>query len=102
MDKSGEPYSGHRDDVDALETRLSAAYEFSAGTPYNGESTVLWQTLLDPQSQLAVSYFDYWEEHGRVSAAYWRNMRVQVAEAFDTIICLEANKQKASRCATGQ
>jgi len=96
--KSHEPYSQHVEEVEAHSTKLAAAYEFAAGTPYNQLSARQWQILLDPERALYGGFVQLWQASGTVSPAFRDEFRGQIAEAFDLIICLEANKQRRSAC----
>lgn len=39
-----------------------------------------------------------WREQTKLSQPFVDEQRKQVAEAFDYIICLKANKQKVTKC----
>lgn len=101
VEKSGDPYPQHRAEAEALTTRLHAAYEFAAGIPQNSLSARQYAVLLDPDRSLYAGFIVFWYQQGTLGSAFREQFRGQLAEAFDTIICLEANKQKASACSIG-
>jgi hypothetical protein len=96
--RSGQPYSTLRKEIEANTTKINAAYEFSAGLPYNSLSTQQWQILRDPNGELYGWYVKYWKEKGTVSLAFRTDFKQQLNDAFDAIICLEANKKSATAC----
>lgn len=96
--KSHEPYSRHAAEIEAHSTKLAAAYEFAAGRPYNQLSARQWAILLDPDRALYGGFVQFWQANSSVSPAFRDEFRGQIAEAFDLIICLEANKQSLSAC----
>jgi len=98
IEKSGRPYSSMAKDIDANTTKINAAYEFAAGLPYNSLSAQQWQILRDPNGALYGAYIKYWKSQGRVSPAFRTEFKQQLDEAFDTIICLESNKQALTTC----
>lgn len=98
IDKSGEPYARHVEDVDELTVKINSAYEFSAGTPRNAISAAQWNILRDPDGNLYGGFVSTWKDEGTTSAAYRKAKKRQVNRAFDYIICLEANKQTFKPC----
>ncbi|ESR26543.1 hypothetical protein [Lutibaculum baratangense] len=97
--KAHEPYASHAREVEELSTRIDAAYEFSAGLPRNALSARQWAIMRSPDRNLYGGFVARWREQGRVGAFFRDEARSQIAEGFDYIICLEANKQKATACA---
>ncbi len=100
IDKSGESYSSHKAEVEALNTRINAAYEFAAGIPHNELTAAQWQILRDPNRDLYGGYIRDWSRAKTVSPAFREAKKIQIGRAFDFIICLEANKQAAQQCST--
>ena len=99
--KADEPYSRHVAEVEVLNVKIDAAYEFSAGTPNNRLSAEQWNIMRDPNHNLYGGLVRMWRENGRLSPYFLGEARAQIAEGFDYIICLEANKQAASACRSG-
>ena len=93
-----EPFAGHAADVQALQVRLNAAYEFAKGLPKNANSAALWAKMVDPNGGMAGGAFSLWKTQSTLSPAFVTEKRQQVADGFSLIICLEANKQKPSVC----
>ena len=98
MAEAGEPYAQHANEVKALKVRLAAAHEFVAGMANNSISAEQWQEMNDPDAGLAGAYWVLWERQTTVSESARREQISQVGEAFDEIICLEANKEKDTDC----
>lgn len=99
IDKSNERYSNHASEVDALMTKINAAYEFAAGTPYNQLSARQWDILRDPNRRLVGGYMALWKQRGIIPhTAFRKDQKNQIGEAFDEIICLEANKLSLKPC----
>jgi hypothetical protein len=96
--KSAEPFSSHREEVEALSTRIDAAYEFSAGTPNNQISAAQWSIMRDPDRNMFGGFVEFWRAHGSVSPAFRDEYLGQIAAGFDYIICLEANKERHRPC----
>lgn len=99
IDKSGEAYSTRKKEVEVLTTKIDAAYEYVAGLPNNQITAQQWQVLRDPNGVLYGAFVRVWQRQGTVSPAFRTQCKLQMAEAFDQIICLEANKQAATSCA---
>ncbi|TFI57360.1 hypothetical protein E2493_15355 [Sphingomonas parva] len=100
--ESGDPYSAHEDEVKALKIKLMAAQEFAAGMPKNKLSAAQWQTMNDPDGGLAGEYWVVWQRQGTVSSTAMAAQLRQIGDAFDEIICLEANKEKNTACVSAQ
>ena len=96
IDKSEEPYSAHKTDVDTLTTRINAAYEFAAGIPANTISAKQWDLLRG--DALFGGFVKTWAAQSTTGAAYRNEKKRQLAEAYDQIVCLEVNKQSATSC----
>ena len=98
VDQSAEPYPQHADQAEQLLVDLSAAYEFVNGMKGNDISAAQWQLMRDPDKNLMGGFVGFWEEADTVSPAFSDEYRGQIAEAFDYIICLEANKRSNTQC----
>lgn len=96
--KSGQPYSRFADDVDVLSVRIDAAYEFAAGLPNNQLSEEQWRLMRDPEGHLYGGFVVFWRNRGTLSPAFREEFGAIIADAFDEIICLEANKQSRTSC----
>jgi len=101
IDKSAEKFASHRSEVDALTTKIDAAYEFAAGIPSNQLSTEQWQLLRNPDGNLYGGFVRTWSSSktGTLSPAYRAGKKKEISDAFDQIICLETNKKEAKSCA---
>lgn len=99
VDASGEPYLQHLDDAIDVQTKLDAAYEFSAGTAYNKEATAMWAIIRDrSENGLTGSFFARWHQNSVTTAGYRKYKHRYIAIAFDRLICLEANKKEKTKC----
>jgi hypothetical protein len=96
--KSDEKFSHHRKDVDAIAVKIDTAYEFAAGMPYNGIVAAEWELLRDPKGGLYGGFIKVWRKEGTVSVGYRIEKKRQISDAFDYIICIEANKQAPKAC----
>ena len=86
--------------ADDLLVRLNAAYEYANGIEYNNEAAKNWRDLIGDDESMINGWLALWRNNGSVSAAFLPEIREQLAEGFDTIICLEANKRQLSSCET--
>ena len=102
MAEAGEPFDQHAEEVRALKVKLSAAHEFAAGMPKNQLSARQWAILNDPDGGLVGEYWVVWEEQKTISGPAMGAQIRQVGEAFDQIICLEANKEKDTQCVVSE
>ena len=98
MGKAREPYEKYQKEVDSLLVDIDKAYEFVRGIPSNSISARQWEILKDPQGDLLGKFFLRWRQRGILNDVYIEEFRVLIADAFDEIICLEANKKKSSSC----
>ncbi|MEM6637244.1 MAG: hypothetical protein AAF667_15290 [Pseudomonadota bacterium] len=96
--RSGEPYSRYSDEVADLALDVNAAYEYAAGLPDNRVVTNQWNILRDPDGNLLGGFITQWRESGTLSSFFREELSGQIAEGFDQIICVEANKGRATRC----
>lgn len=102
MAMAKEPYAGHKDQVEQLNIELNKAYEYVKGQPRNSISPKQWKLLIDKNGDLIGKFFKRWQERSTLSDAYIGEFKSLVSDAFDEIICLEANKQKAIDCTHSQ
>ena len=98
MDKAKEPYNNHKEDVEALLVELQKAHEFVKGVPSNSISAQQWEILIRKDGDLVGKFFTRWEERGSIDKTLITEFKGLVSDAFDEIICLEANKKEPSDC----
>ena len=116
MDKSGKTgsYSQQEAAIEQLRVQLRAAYEYANGVDNNNEAARNWRELIgDPallgaeaEPLLISSWIQAWNDRDRdrsegAIARYsvlLPELKIQIAEGFDTIICLEANKRELTAC----
>jgi hypothetical protein len=95
MDKATEPYPEHKSEVDRLFVEVGKAHEFVKGIQSNSISEGQWEILIRPKGDLMGKYFSRWQQDRTLRPAFIGEMKSIVADAFDEIICLEANKKGA-------
>jgi hypothetical protein len=100
MDKGTEKYASHAKDIEKTTVKIDAAYEFAAGQAYNTIVATQWDILRDPNGGLYGGFVKTWSglPTKTVSKAYISEKKKQISDAFDYIICVEANKQAAKPC----
>ena len=98
MDKATQPYADHEKEIEALRVEIDKAYEFVHGIPSNSISAKQWQLLKKPDGDLLGTFFLRWKERGVLSPTYIDEFKGLISDAFDEIICLEANKKEATTC----
>jgi hypothetical protein len=101
MAKAGEPFAQHQAEVDAVNARMSTAYELAASTPNNELVAREWVVMRDPERNLYGGFVKRWQANGAIGRAFREEASAQVAEGFDYIICLEQAKRSGAPCATG-
>jgi len=97
MSKASEPFSTHRAAVEHLKLDIDKAYEFARGRPKNETSTEQWAVLRDPNRDLLGGFLRRWEQapNGKLNPVIVKEMRGNIADAFDAIIQLESGKRRA-------
>lgn len=98
MDKAATPYSENEAKVEALRVEIDKAYEYVHGIPSNSLSARQWETLRRPDGALLGRFFGRWKSEGALKPVYITEFKGVVSDAFDEIICLEANKKSANEC----
>jgi hypothetical protein len=77
---------------------MDKAYEFVKGIPSNSISAKQWNILKKPEGDLLGKYILRWKENTTLTLTYINEFKGLIADAFDEIICLEANKKEATKC----
>jgi len=98
MDKATQPYAENEQKIDDLNIRINAAYEYVNGMPSNSISAKQWEILKNQEGNLLGKFFSRWKEKGVLSETFVKEFKKLISEAFDEIICLEANKESAVDC----
>jgi hypothetical protein len=98
MEKATEPYAAHQKEVESLLVEMDKAYEFVKGIPSNSISAKQWNILKKPEGDLLGKYILRWKENTTLTQTYINEFKGLIADAFDEIICLEANKKEATKC----
>lgn len=100
MDRSAEDDSLAANEVaiEDLLVRLSAAYEYANGVEHNNQAARNWRELIGDDSSMIKGWIMEWRSDGFVSHTLLEELKIQIAEGFDTLICLEANKRQLTSC----
>jgi hypothetical protein len=98
MDKATEPYSKYEQKVESLMVGIDEAYEYVHGIPSDSLSAKQWEILKDPDGALLGRFFSRWKSKETLSRVYIDEFSGIISDAFDEIICLEANKKSAKQC----
>lgn len=99
VDRAGGAFQAHEQRVEAVLLELDKAYEYAYGLEANRITARQWEILKDPGRDLVGGFVRTWRAQGTLSQAYITSKKRQLAQAFDYIICLEANKREAAACA---
>jgi hypothetical protein len=98
MDKADNSYNSQKEKVEALVVELRKAHEYVKGVPSNSISAQQWDILIREDGDLLGKFFTRWRERGELSKILIIEFKQIISDAFDEIICLEANKKEPSRC----
>jgi len=98
LDRSGDFYAEHAAEVDALSARIDAAAAVASSTPQNALAARQWDVLRDPNRALLGGTIKLWKAQNTLGLSFREEKKIQIRRAFDYILCLEANKQRAQSC----
>ncbi len=98
MDKATEPYTTHLTEVERLFLEIDKAYEFVQGVPSNSISAKQWEILKQKDGELLGKFFGRWKQDTTLKKVFINEFKPIMSDAFDEIICLEANKKEATDC----
>lgn len=98
VERADEPYRDHRQAAERLMIDLQRAYEYVRGVPRNAISARQWRLLVDPEGDLVGRFMRRWRDEETLSPVFIAEFRAILADAFDEIICLEANKREPAGC----
>ncbi len=100
IDLSAEGYGKHSSTVEKLLVDIDAAYEFAAGTPNNQITAEQWDRIRRKDHNFVGGYVVHWKGlNGKAVSEFFRQeAKTGIGRAYDYIICLEVNKNKAASC----
>ncbi len=98
IDKSGNKFTAHQNEVAALTAKYDAAASAAAAIPKNEAVTAAWGIIRGPQSGSAVEYFNTWKQRSAMRPAIRAEKKAQIGRHFDYLVCLEAAKQSGTPC----
>jgi len=100
LGKANTPYSDNEAEIEAIKLKAEQAYEYVKGVPKNQLSTKQWEILKDPDGDLLGNFLKRWKERSTLSDTIIEEYKKLASDAFDEIICLEANKKEPTECMT--
>jgi|TARA_B100000929_G_scaffold42907_1_gene30544 hypothetical protein len=98
LGKANTPYSDNEAEIEKIKLKAERAYEYVRGVPKNQLSAKQWEILKDPNGDLLGKFFKRWKERKTLSDPLIEEYKRLASDAFDEIICLEANKKEATEC----
>lgn len=98
MDKASQPYQSQERNIESLMLEVDKAYEFVNGVEANNISAQQWSLLKKPDGDLLGRFILRWKERNTLSQDLITEFKSIISDAFDQIICLEANKKEATAC----
>lgn len=98
LGKANTPYSDNEAEIEEIKLKAEQAYEYVKGVPENQLSTKQWEILKDPNGDLLGKFLKRWKERSTLSDILIEDYQKLATDAFDEIICLEANKKEATEC----
>lgn len=94
MDKATDLYTSHIEDVTALRNNLSKAYEAAKLRSKNELSIKQWEIITDPKRNSIEGFLQFWEKKDKLSQEFINEAKIRISEHFDSVIQLEAAKNK--------
>ena len=98
LSKANTPYAESKTKIEDIMLKADMAYEFVKGVPGNQISAKQWEILKDPKGDLLGKFFRRWKERNTLSKVIIEEYKQLASDAFDQIICLEANKKDETEC----
>ena len=92
IEQSSEHYTSHIVEAEALLIQIRKAHEYAKGKPNNTETVAQWELMADRDKNLMGGFIKRWESKGKMKTIMTENIKPGIAEAYDTIIELEAAK----------
>ncbi len=77
---------------------IDKAYEYVHGFPSSDLSAKQWEILKKDDGNLLGKFFQRWKKDDSLKKEYIDEFKGIISDAFDEIICLEANKKEATKC----
>ena len=94
IDKAGESYSLHRDEVYLLMTRVERAYENARLKYKNDGVTGIWDVMRSPEANRLARFMLDWEKEDILDDTYREEAKKLLQENFDLLIKVEESKKK--------
>jgi hypothetical protein len=92
VEQSVEPFTNHVSEAESLLIRIRKAHEYAKGKPDNEETVAQWALMADPDKNLMAGFIKRWKLKGKMKLIMVDDIKPGIAEAYDTIIELEAAK----------
>lgn len=98
LGKANTPYADNKEKIEAIQLQAEKSYEYVKGVPGSNLSAKQWEILKDPEGDLLGKFFKRWKERTTLSDILIKEYKSLASDAFDEIICLEANKKQKTEC----
>ena len=94
MGLATEDYGAHRQEIREVQKALDKIYEYERNRRNNETTLMLWDKLSDTSGHLWGGFIKRWRDEGTLRPVFIREIKPQVAGAFDMIAQLESKKIK--------
>ena len=99
MDRAVEPYDNYKTQVDEVMVMAGSLYDRQKVRRYNKLTVKQWDLLLSDDAlpgtkAMLPPFFENWKSDGKLKPFYIKEIKKQIAAAFDEIIKLESAKIK--------
>jgi hypothetical protein len=94
LDRAGESFSLHQEDVYLLMTRVERAYENARVKYKNDGVTGIWDVMRSPEANRLARFMLDWEKEDILDKDYIADAKKLLQENFDLLIKIEENKKK--------
>jgi hypothetical protein len=98
IDKSGDKFSVHQNEVAALTAKYDGALETASKVQTNEAVIQAWQVIRGAQTGSAGEFFQTWKQRGTLRPVIRAEKKAQIGRHFDYVICLEAAKSGGPAC----
>lgn len=96
MDRATDSYNSNEAEINMISQKLDKAYEYEKHRPKNAISLKLWSVLKSPDRNLLGGVMARWKKDEKLGQVFIKEIKPQIAEAFDLIAELESKKINAN------
>jgi len=90
--KAADPYQQHLDEIQALNTQLSQAYQYASNSAQNQLAAKEWDIIINPDGYLLGGFLTLWQQYQHLSPHFIEQAKDSISQAFDQLIILESGK----------